>query len=59
MGSFDGAEMYELVVDIFCIFLVKRTENRVGLYHDDGLSVNNTLCGKLASSLESPVAFDE
>ena len=47
MGSFDGAEVCELVGLFILNSLQERFGENVGLYHDDGLAVVNTRSGRL------------
>ena len=48
MGSFDGAEICELVGLFILNSLEKRFGKNIGLYRDDGLAALNTCSGRLA-----------
>ena len=47
MGSFDGAEICELV-GLFILNTLKDRFNNIGLYRDDGLAAIKTTSGRLA-----------
>ena len=48
MGSYDGAEICELVGLFILSALEKRFGKNIGLYRDDGLALLNTCSGRLA-----------
>lgn len=48
MGSYDGAEICELVGLFFLSTLENRFGNQIGLYRDDGLAAITTTSGRLA-----------
>ena len=56
MGAYDGAEVCELV-GTFLLYkpFLKYNKNKIGLYHDDGLSIFKNISGPISEKIKKDI----
>ena len=56
MGAYDGAEVCELVGKFLLYKLFLRyNKNKIGLYHDDGLSIFKNISGPISEKIKKDI----